>query len=92
MTVLILESVSPSLRGMISRWLIEVKAGVFVGKVNALVRKLLWEKCTENLGDGSIILLWATNNEQGLDILHQNLKDYIPTDMEGIFLTLHPKK
>lgn len=92
MTVLILENVSPSLRGLISRWLVEVKAGVFVGKANALIRTLLWEKCLESIGDGTLIQIWTTNNEQGFDMKHHNCKDYIPVDMEGIIFTLHPNK
>ena len=37
MVVFILENVSTSLRGELSRWLFEVKAGVFTGKVSVVV-------------------------------------------------------
>lgn len=63
--VLILERVSPSLRGEISRWLIEPKAGVFVGKVSATVRDRLWEKCIKSVKTGSVVQIWSMNNEQG---------------------------
>ncbi len=43
MIVLILEKVPTSLRGELTRWLLELKAGVFVGKVSAMVRDRLWE-------------------------------------------------
>ena len=33
MTVLILERVPASLRGQLTRWMLEVKAGVFVGNI-----------------------------------------------------------
>ncbi len=90
MTVMILERVSPSLRGTLSRWLIEVKAGVFVGRLNGLVRNLIWEKCAKELKDGTMIMIWKTNTEQGFDLKHTNCKDYIPINMEGIWLTMHP--
>jgi CRISPR-associated protein Cas2 len=77
---------------MHSKWMVEVKAGVFIAKINALVRKLLWEKCMESIGNGSLIMIWATNTEQGFDLLHHNCKDYIPLNIEGIWLTLHPLK
>jgi len=91
MTIIIMENVPPSLRGELTKWMIEIKAGVFIAKLNALVRKLLWQKCEQNKGDGSLIMVWATNTEQGFDIKHKDVKDYIPIDFEGIYLTLHPK-
>ena len=44
MIVMVLERVTPSLRGELTRWLIQPKTGVFVGRVSARVRDLLWEK------------------------------------------------
>jgi CRISPR-associated protein Cas2 len=38
MVVFILENARPALRGELSRWLFEVQAGVFTGRVSALVR------------------------------------------------------
>ena len=40
--VMLLERVSPGLRGELTRWLLELKAGVFVGRVSAMVRERLW--------------------------------------------------
>ena len=42
MIVIILENVRTNVRGELSRWLFEVKAGIFTGKVSALVRSELW--------------------------------------------------
>lgn len=92
MTIIIMENVSTSLRGTLSKWMIEVKAGVFIAKINALIRQLLWEKCEESLGNGSLIMIWTTNSEQGFEIRHTNCKEYIPLNIEGIWLSLHPKK
>jgi CRISPR-associated protein Cas2 len=86
MTVIIMENVSPSLRGKISKWLLEVKAGVFLGNLNRLVRDLVWQDCVENSKGGSVMMIWKSNTEQGFDIKHHNLKNYIPVDFEGIWL------
>ena len=64
MVVMILEKVTPALRGELSRWLIEPHAGVFVGHVNAMVRDKLWEKCCKKSKEGGVLQLWSTNNEQ----------------------------
>ena len=64
MVHMILDNVSPSLRGELTRWLVEPRSCVFVGHVNAMVRDLLWEKCCKRKGAGSVIQAWSTNNEQ----------------------------
>ena len=44
MVVLIVENMPEGERGQLTKWLIEVKAGVFVGKINSMVRDIIWEK------------------------------------------------
>ena len=43
MTVIVLERVQITVRGELSRWMLEPKTGVFVGRVSALVRDKLWD-------------------------------------------------
>jgi len=56
--------VPPSLRGELTRWLIEPHTGVFVGHVNAMVRDRLWEKSCEKMRAGGVVQIWSTNTEQ----------------------------
>lgn len=86
MVVLIVEKVSPSLRGLLSRWLIEVKTGVFVGQMSALVRDLLWQKYLENIRKGGALQIWSTNNEQGFDMRMAGERDRMIVDYEGLKL------
>lgn len=88
MMVLIVERVSPSLRGDLGRWLIEVQAGVFVGRVTEVVREALWERATNRVDEGTAIMLWRTNNEQGFDLRSWCPKQYVPVNLEGVWLTL----
>jgi CRISPR-associated protein Cas2 len=64
MVVMILEKVPVSLRGELTRWLVEPHPGVFVGHVNARVRDKLWEKCCQAKRLGGVFQAWSTNNEQ----------------------------
>ena len=64
MVVMILEKVPASLRGELTRWLIEPRTGVFVGHVNAMVREQLWKKCCAKMAAGGVTQLWSTNTEQ----------------------------
>lgn len=68
MTVLVCNNVSPRLRGQLSRWLIEVDAGLFVGRVSALVRDLLWAKTVREVKEGSATLISRAATEQGFEI------------------------
>jgi CRISPR-associated protein Cas2 len=65
MMLIILENVPISLRGELSRWMLEPKPGVFVGDVSAVVRNELWKKCQKNIGNGGVLQIWSMNTEQG---------------------------
>jgi len=64
MIVMVLEKVPASLRGELTRWLIEVRTGVFVGHLSARVRDKLWEKCCNEKRTGGVTQIWSTNTEQ----------------------------
>ncbi len=90
MIVMILERVPISLRGELTRWLLEPYPGVFVGHVSAMVRDRLWEKCCKSCKDGGVVQIWSTNNEQ-----HFTMRMYGETrrsivDLEGIQLIRIP--
>lgn len=69
MIVLILEKVPESLRGQLTRWLLEPKTGVFVGHVSTIVREKLWELVITQLRPKSgAFLIYNTPNEQGFQI------------------------
>ena len=86
MIVLILENVPPSLKGELTRWLIEPKAGVFVGHVSALVRDKLWEKCRKNKRTGGVTQIWSTNTEQRFAMRSTGDPSRQIVEMEGLFL------
>lgn len=92
MLVLILERVKPSLRGELTRWLLQPKAGVFVGRVSALVREKLWEKVCEDCSGGACLMIWRTNTAQGFDMKIWGDPQRWPTDWEGLTLVTRPKK
>ena len=68
MLVMTLERVPPALRGELTRWLIEVQTGVYVGSVSATVRDLLWDKCVQHARTGRCTQMFRSNNEQGFAV------------------------
>ena len=86
MVVFIVEKVSPSLRGELSRWLLEVKTGVFTGKLSALVRDQLWELIANKIKTGSALMIYSTNNEQGFSAKSLGNPSRTLDDIEGLLL------
>lgn len=91
MIVLILERVPKSLRGELSRWFLEPKAGVFVGRVSAMVRDRLWDKACGHTGGGGCVLIYSSDAEQGYRIRTQGNTARFLEDFEGLFLVRVPK-
>ncbi|MCS6883968.1 MAG: type I-E CRISPR-associated endoribonuclease Cas2e [Acidobacteriota bacterium] len=68
MLVIILEKVPASVRGELTRWMLEVKTGVFVGNLSALVQDTLWKMIKTKVKDGGAILICKAASEQGFSI------------------------
>ena len=86
MTVLIVERVSAGLRGELSRWMLEVKAGVYVGKVTATVREALWERAVQRRRNGAVVLVFRTENSQGYDVWVYGDRSRLPASFDGLTL------
>jgi CRISPR-associated protein Cas2 len=84
--VMILERVPPGLRGELTRWFLEPKAGVFVGRVSAMVRDKLWEKACKQAKEGGCVMVYSSNNEQGFQVRSWGWTTRSIEDFEGLFL------
>ena len=92
MVVLIMEKVPVSLRGEITRWMIELKTGVFVGTISALVRDKLWEHICLKTRGGSATLLQSASNEQGYIIRTHGDAPRIVRNFDGLQLITIPNR
>ncbi len=91
MIVMLLERMTPALRGELTRWLIEPHTGVFVGHVNAMVRERLWQKCCKLTGSvGGVVQIWSTNNEQHFAVRMSGDTTRRIVDLEGLQLIQVP--
>lgn len=86
MVVLIVESVPPALRGELSKWMLEPKAGVFVGTISAAVRDLLWEKACASVDEGGCIMIHSAANEQGFAVRSWGDTTRVIEQWEGLYL------
>ncbi len=65
MVVMILERAPTSLRGELTRWMVEPHTGVFVAELSAMVRDKLWERVCDKAKGGACILIYSSDKEQG---------------------------
>ncbi len=84
--MVVTENVPPRLRGRLAIWLLEVRAGVYVGDVNRRVREMIWEQCGLLLEQGNIVMTWATNTESGFDFQTLGENRRMPIDYDGLRL------
>jgi len=86
MLVIVVENVPPRLRGRLAVWLLEIRAGVYVGNANRRVREMIWDQVEVGIEDGNAVMAWSTNTENGFDFLTLGVNRRIPVDMDGIRL------
>ncbi len=89
MMVLNVTAVPAGLRGDLGKWLTEISPGVFVGNPSARIRDLLWQRTTELCKDGRALLIFSTNNEQGMEF-RTHRHDWAPVDFDGMTLMMRP--
>lgn len=86
MLVIVVENAPPRLRGRLGLWLVEVRAGVYVGDVSKRVRAMIWDNIEKGINDGNAVMAWSTNTESGFDFLTLGANRRIPAEMDGIKL------
>ncbi len=86
MLAIVVENVPPRLRGRLAVWLLEVRAGVYVGDYSRRVREMIWDQVEKGLGEGNAVMVWSTNTESGFDFMTCGRNRRIPVEMEGLKL------
>ncbi|MBL1376433.1 type I-E CRISPR-associated endoribonuclease Cas2e [Zobellella iuensis] len=86
MLVVVTENVPPRLRGRLAVWLLEVRAGVYVGDVSKRIREMIWEQTTELAEQGNVVMAWATNTESGFEFQTHGENRRMPVDLDGLRL------
>lgn len=85
-TVVVTEAVPDRLRGRLAVFMLEVRAGVYLGDLSKRVRERIWEYIEADFGDGNVVVAWQTNSESGFEFqtLGENRRQ--PVDWDGLRL------
>jgi len=83
MLVIVLENTPPRLRGRLAIWLLEIRAGVYIGNYSVKVREHIWKQVKEGIGEGNAVMAWRENNEAGFDFMTLGTNRRIPVELDG---------
>ena len=86
MLVVVTEAVPPRLRGRLAVWLLEIRAGVYVGDVSRRIREMIWMHVEALAEQGNVVMAWSTNTESGFDFVSYGKNRRMPIDLDGMRL------
>lgn len=86
MMVIVVESVPPRLRGRLSLWLLEVRAGVYVGNFSRRTRERIWDEVKAMVGEGNAVIAWTATNEAGFSFEAVGPNRREAADIDGFLL------
>ncbi len=87
MLLMVLQNSTASLKGLLSRWLIEVRSGVFLGNPSSRIRDVLWDRTVLHpRNQGYAIQIWSDQGPQGFSYRTwgEGAREFV--DFEGIAL------
>jgi CRISPR-associated protein Cas2 len=86
MLVIVVENAPPRLRGRLSLWLAELRAGVYVGVYSARTRERIWGEVAALIGDGSAVMAWSAPTDSGFEFEAIGPNRRISVDFDGLIL------
>ncbi len=86
MMVIVVENAPPRLRGRLSLWLAEARAGVYVGVYARRTRERIWSEVKSLIGDGNAVIAWSAPTDSGFafDAIGESRRE--PADFDGLTL------
>ncbi|MDZ5649985.1 type I-E CRISPR-associated endoribonuclease Cas2e [Nitrospirillum sp. BR 11828] len=86
MMVIVVENAPPRLRGRLSLWLAEVRAGVYVGVYSRRVRERIWDEVGQMIGEGNAVMTWSAPTDSGFAFAALGPNRREPVDIDGLTL------
>jgi CRISPR-associated protein Cas2 len=86
MLVIVVENAPPRLRGRLSLWFAEIRAGVYVGSYSTRTRERIWDEVCLLVGDGSAVMAWAAPSDSGFTFKAIGPNRRIAADFDGLTL------
>ncbi len=82
--VIVVENVPDRLRGRLAVWMLEIRAGVYIGDYSNKTQKMVWETIEKGIENGNAVMSWDIPNEPGYDFLTVGSNRRVPVDYCGL--------
>jgi CRISPR-associated protein Cas2 len=86
MIVVVVSNAPPRLRGRLAAWLVEVRAGVYVGDYSTRTREMIWSQVSGGIEEGDAVMIWSASTDQGYDFATTGRNRRMPVDFDGLKL------
>lgn len=86
MLVIVVENAPPRLRGRLAVWLLEVRAGVYLGTYGRRTRERIWKEVVDGIEQGNGVIAWAASNDAGFAFETCGVNRRVPVDFDGFKL------
>jgi CRISPR-associated protein Cas2 len=86
MLVIVLENAPPRLRGRMAVWLLEIRAGVYVGNYSRRMREHMWSQVEEGIEEGNAVIAWRSTSEAGFEFKTLGANRRLGVDFDGVQL------
>jgi CRISPR-associated protein Cas2 len=86
MIVVVTNNAPPRLRGRLAVWLLEVRAGVYIGDYSAKTRGMIRDQVETLIDGGDAVIAWSAPTDAGFDFETFGESRREPVDFDGLKL------
>jgi CRISPR-associated protein Cas2 len=86
MLTVIVNNAPPRLRGRLAVWLLEVRAGVYIGVYGAKTREMIVDQVRSLIAEGDAVVAWDAPNDAGFLFETFGVNRRVPVDFDGFAL------
>lgn len=86
MLVIVVENAPPRLRGRLAVWMLELRAGVYVGNYGRRTRERIWQEVVDSIDQGNGVIAWTAANDAGFTFETCGINRRVPVDFDGFNL------
>ena len=86
MIAVIVNNAPPRLRGRLAVWLLEVRAGVYLGVYSKRTREMICKQVETLIGDGDAVVAWDAPTDAGFDFETFGKNRRVAVDFDGLRL------
>jgi CRISPR-associated endoribonuclease Cas2 subtype I-E len=82
--MMVVNNAPPRLRGRLAVWLLEVRAGVYLGVYGARTREMIVEQVKSLIGEGDAVVAWDAPTDAGFTFETFGLNRRVAVDFDGL--------